>query len=48
MAKDFTFFKSSVEECKAMAAFIAELERQGIEYNVEHDNYKFFVRITGC
>lgn len=48
MDKEFPFHRDSVEGMKAMAALIAELERQGIEYSVSHDNYKFFIKIMGC
>jgi hypothetical protein len=44
--KTFTFDKGS-EGARAMAAFVAELERQNINYNVEHDTYKFHITITG-
>lgn len=47
MAKEFTFFKTSIDELKAMAAFCSELERQGTAYNVTHDAHKFYIEITG-
>ena len=43
----FVYHRTSVEDAKAMAAFVAELERQGIVYTVEHDTYKFYITVKG-
>lgn len=45
--KEFIFKKKDEAEIKAMAIFVAELERQGIAYRVEFGTYTFHIIITG-
>jgi hypothetical protein len=45
--KTFYFHKTAISEMLSMAAFVAELERQGVAYRVEFDAYKFHITITG-
>ena len=45
--KEFIFSKTAEAEIKAMAIFVAELERQGIAYRVEFGSHTFHITITG-